>query len=103
METDMSEINSIDQAYDRGRRTGLAIGALAASLVAFISLLGLEKALLALTLAFLALSGAPRGGARRMGRWAIGISCVYIVTYVVVLIVFHRRIEEFVHQLQRLS
>lgn len=36
------------ESFLEGRRTGLAIGALAASAVAFISLLGIEKAILAL-------------------------------------------------------
>ena len=41
-------------AFAEGKRTGLAIGALAASAVAFVSLLGIEKAILGLALAALA-------------------------------------------------
>lgn len=99
--------NDGGDAYDAGRRAGLSIGALAASLVAFVSLLGLEKALLALTLAILALAGGRRGGGRRSGRrmaaCAIGVSCVYIVTYAVILIVFRSQLAKLLHLMQQLG
>ena len=61
--------NPILEAHETGWRSGLSVGAIAVSVAAFISLLGIEKALLAITLAFLAVRGSRRGeGARTVRR-----------------------------------
>lgn len=91
-------------AYEAGRRTGLAIAALATSVVAFISLLGLEKAILACVLAALAIRGLPaRSQGRRWGIAAIAVSIVYLITFAVVAAVFHDRFAELIRLLQQLG
>lgn len=61
-------------AFEDGRRAGLAAAAMALSLVAFFSLLGAEKALLAIALGMMARRGSRPGSAgRRLATVAIGI------------------------------
>ncbi len=94
----------ITEAFRAGRRVGLGISALALSLVAFLSLLGAEKAILAIVLGALAIQGSGREAqARRLGRAAIGIGCVFLLAMVVGLVVFWDRVVEFVQMLSKLS
>jgi Na+-driven multidrug efflux pump len=96
--------NPILQAHETGWRSGLAVGAIAVSVVSFISLLGIEKALLAITLAILAFRGSRRGeGARRLAGQAIVISCVYVVTIIMLLIVFRSQLAKFLQMMHQLS
>ncbi len=91
-------------AYQRGRRMGLATGALALSVVAFVNLLGLEKSILAGVLALLALRGAaPAVDVIRRGRVALAIAVIHILTVAAVLIVFHDKLLQLLHLLQRLG
>lgn len=87
-------------AYSAGRRDGLALGALALSLLAFVNLLSLEKALLAAALATLALKAAPGG---RLARWALGVAGLYIVTWITVMIVFHDKVAKLLQLFQQLG
>ncbi|HQR05659.1 MAG TPA: hypothetical protein PLN21_02500 [Gemmatales bacterium] len=96
--------NQLAQAFAAGRRAGLAIAALAVSLVAFLSLLGAEKALLAIALGILARHGAKPGSAgRRLATAAIGIGTVFLITITFVLIVFWKQLVDLVHHLMQLS
>src|SRR5262245_61556922 len=52
---------AIAEAFDGGRRAGLAVAAMALGVVTFLSLLGLEKAGLAIILGVLALRGGSAG------------------------------------------
>lgn len=91
-------------AYADGRNSGLAVGALAASLVAFISLLGIEKAVLALVLAIFGLREArPGSRARQLSLWTLLIVGLYVVTFVVVLVLYHQKLVELVHLMQKLG
>lgn len=93
-----------ERAYEEGRRAGLATAALATSVVAFISLLGLEKAILAGVLGILAIRGtgaASRG--RRLGLAAVGVAGVYAITFVIVLVVFRDRLAELFRLLQQMG
>ena len=91
-------------AYQAGRRAGFALAALATSVVAFISLLGAEKAILALVLAAWAMrAAAPGSMPRKLGAVAVGVAVVYLITCVMVIVLFHDKIIALVHQLQRLS
>ena len=96
-----------EPSYDAGRRAGLATAALVLSLVSFISLLGLEKATTAILLAALALrGGAPaRAAARpaRLSKAAIAVALVYVITWVVLLMVYWDDVLELIRQLQQLS
>jgi ABC-type multidrug transport system fused ATPase/permease subunit len=92
------------ESFLEGRRTGLAIGALAASAVAFISLLGIEKALLAIVLAILAMRGAaPSTPARRLAWGSLGVALLYVLTFVAVMALFHERLGELVRLLQQMA
>ena len=91
-------------AYCAGRRVGFGISALVLSLVGFLSLLGTEKAILAIVLGALAIRGSGHGTlARRLGVIAICIGSAFILTVVVVLIVFRGQLLEFIQRLQILS
>jgi hypothetical protein len=96
--------DSAGTAYREGRSAGLAVGALAVSLVAFLSLLGIEKAVLALVLAVLAIRGVANGvRARRLAIAAIVIACIYAATYVVVVALYHDKIGELIRMLHQLG
>jgi hypothetical protein len=94
----------VARAFADGRRAGLATAALAVSIIAFVSLLGAEKALLAIALGLLAWRGAPRGSAaRRLAMVAVGLATVFLVSIVVTLIVFWDELVGLVSHLQKLS
>ena len=75
---DQRPVDPIHAAYQDGRRLGLATAALALSIVAFINLLGIEKSILAIVLALLAMQGAlPGAGVLRRGRIALVLAVVH--------------------------
>ncbi len=83
---------------------GLATGALALSVVAFVNLLGMEKSILAGVLALLALQGAaPAADLIRRGRIALAIAVVHILTVIFLLVVFHDKLLQLLHLLQKLG
>ena len=72
--------------------------------MAFISLLGIEKAVLALALAVLGMRGAANGSsARRLAIAAMIIACVYAATYIVVVALYHDKISALIRMLQQLG
>jgi len=90
------------EAFREGRRAGLAIAALAGSLVAFISLLGIEKAILAIALAIVAgRRAAPRSWTRRSAFVALGIAALYMLTFAVVMALYHEKVAELIRLLQQ--
>lgn len=100
----MPQTDPIYAAYQRGRRMGLATGALALSVVAFVNLLGMEKSILAGVLALLALQGAaPAADLIRRGRIALAIAVVHILTVIFMLVVFHDKLLQLLHLLQKLG
>jgi hypothetical protein len=106
MDTRNGQLASDDLAtmYEEGRRTGLATAALATAAVAFVSLLGIEKATLAALLACLAIRGAKTAApARRLAAAAMALAGVYAVTYVVVLVLFRDRLAELLRLMQKLG
>jgi hypothetical protein len=97
-------VDPVQAAYASGRRHGLAIGALAMSIVAFISLLGVEKAILAFSLALLARRGAGQGApARRLTTWAIALNALYGALFVLLVALYWRQFGELLQALQRLG
>jgi hypothetical protein len=91
-------------AYEEGRRFGLATAALALGVVSFVNMLGIEKSILAIVLAVLAIHGAGfRTAVRRRGRTALLIASVHVVTSVVVLVIFRAKLTELVQLLHKLS
>ena len=94
----------IQSAYQDGRRIGLATGALALSVVSFVNMLGLEKSILAIVLAVLAMQGVePLAAALRRGRMALLIASVHIISFVVVLVIFRDKLIELLRLLHTLS
>jgi len=94
----------LTEIYRAGRRTGIGIAALAIGITTYLSLLGAEKAVLAVVLGVLALRGEPHGTlARRLGIASVVLGSVFIVTIPVLLVVFWDRVAEFVSILSKLS
>lgn len=89
-------------AYRQGWRTGLAFGALAIAVTAFINLLSVEKSILALVLGAVALYGAGAGVAGR-ARWAIGIAVLHLVVVTAALLLFHDKLARLLSLLQSLG
>ena len=88
---------------DQGRREGYSIAALALSLVAYINLLGAEKSLLAIVLALVAMRGARLPFVLRRSRLAIGFAILHLVTFVVVIVLFHDKIAELLRLMHSLA
>jgi len=92
------------KAFREGKRAGLAIAAVAGSAVAFVSLLGIEKAILAIVLAILARRGAaPKSHTRRLASVAIGLAMLYVAMFAVVMALFHDKLGELIRLLQQLG
>ncbi len=90
-------------AYRDGWRSGLALGALAIAVVAFINLLSMEKSILAAVLAIVAIKGAGPGPTTRRGWLALGVAALHIVFAATVLILLHDKLARLLHLLQTLG
>ncbi len=96
--------DAVKAAFQQGRRVGLATAALALGAVSFLNLFGMEKSLLAIALAVIAMRGVqPVATAIRRGRIAVVLASAHIVTIVVVLVVFQDRLRELLDLLYELS
>ena len=95
--------SDLARARDDGRRQGLAIAALATSLVAFLNLLGAEKSILAIVLATIAMTGTGSRLVRRRALMAIGLSLIHMATIVAVLVIFRDELGELVQLLSTLG
>ena len=92
------------RAFEDGRRAGLATAAVAVGLIAFLSLLGAEKAILAIALGLLARRGARPGSAgRKLAAMAIAVGTVFLVSIAFILIVFWDDLVGLINLLQQLS
>jgi hypothetical protein len=90
-------------AYDDGRRAGLALGALALAIVAFVNLLSVEKSILAAVLAIVALRGARGGVAVTRGRLALGIAAAHLVIAAIAFALLRDKLAELLHLLKTLG
>ena len=97
----LSDLN--DAAQRQGRGEGLALAAVALAIVAFINLLGAEKAILAMVLAVLARRDATSTIARRRSRIAIALGALQLGTVAVVLVLFRDRLGQLVDLLKTLG
>ncbi|MDT8429516.1 MAG: hypothetical protein RQ757_12210 [Pseudomonadales bacterium] len=96
--------DALDASYDAGRRSGLATAALALSIVSFLNLFGMEKSILALVLAVLAMRGAePLSPILRRCRIVIGIAVLHLLTILVVLLLFQDQLAELLTLLYELN
>jgi hypothetical protein len=93
----------VDAAYREGRMAGFAAGALIIAALSYINLLSLEKSLLAITLAWIALSHAAAGRTRTVAWVAIGIGIVHVVLVATVLILYHDKLVKLVQWLVSLG
>ena len=92
------------EAFRAGRAMGLAVGALAVGAVSFLTLLGTEKAVLAIVLGlFAARDAAPATVARRMAIGAVVLGTLFLITVAVLLTVYWDDAIELLRQLQKLS
>ena len=94
---------TIDQALQRGRSEGFATAAAALGAVSFFQLLGVEKALLAILLAVIALRGAPTLRARRRSWIALGLGGLYVAIAAATVILFPDKVAELAKLLQSLG
>lgn len=95
--------SSLREARLQGRAEGLATGALAIALLAFVNLLGAEKGLLALVLGLVALRGAGTGPARRRARIAVCLGALQLVTVALVVLLFREEIGQLLALLAKLG
>ena len=103
MKTPEENLDTSAEAYDTGRRVGFGVSALALGLVTFLSLLGAEKAILAIVLGTLAVRGSnARTLSRRLGTEAIILGVVFLLTGGVVLVVFWDQAIELVRHIKQL-
>lgn len=92
------------EGFQAGKRTGFGIAALALGLVTYLSLLGMEKAILTIVLGVLAMRGEPRlPVARRLGIISIALSVLFILTAAVLLYLFQDKYAELIGNLKKLS
>lgn len=92
-----------DAAYREGWRAGLALGALTIAGTAFINLLSLEKSLLAIVLAILAIRGAGPGRTTKRGSLAVCIAVAHLALGSILLILFHDKLAQLLSLLQSLG
>jgi hypothetical protein len=78
-------------AYRQGWRAGLALGALAIAVTAFINMFGFEKPILAMLLALVALNGAI-GPARGRAKLAIALASAHALLLVAIIVLFHDKL-----------
>jgi hypothetical protein len=91
-------------AFQEGRRFGLATAALALSITGFVNLLGAEKPILAGVLALMALHGSATSRAIfSRSRAALVLAALYLLTIVVVCIAFHDKLLQLLQLLHKLG
>ncbi len=82
----------------------MAVAALAVGLISFLSLLGMEKAGLAILLGLLALRGSGAGAAtRKLALTGIGLGVVFLVSAALLLVLYWERLMHFLAEVQKLS
>lgn len=93
-----------DDLYIAGRRDGFGIAAIVIAIVTFVSLLGIEKAVVAAVLGALAMQTAPQGSrARRLGGAALILAITFEVMFIVLIIVFREQVGTLIAALEALS
>lgn len=96
-------VQNLAQARDEGRRQGLAIAALALGFISFVNLFGAEKSLLAILLAAIAMTGSSSPVVRRRSLAALGLAALYLVTIVVVLLLYQNEFGQLARLMQKLG
>jgi len=102
----MSEDERTTQAYILGQKYAYATASLLAGIACFVNLLGIERALLAMAFAWLALKAKPEPllkDRRRWGQVGLALGIVMCVLVPTVLILYFDRVRELVTALSRLQ
>jgi hypothetical protein len=89
-----------------GQKYAYATAALLVGIASFISLLGAEKAILAVVFGVLALKARPEPVLRSRRRWAqtgLALGIVFLVFLPVFLVIYRDRLYEMLTTLQRMS
>ena len=95
-----SATDPVIESYERGRRVGLGTAALALAVTAYVNLLGIEKSLLAIVLAFVALKGSRlTAKARTSTRIAIGLASVHAITVVAIVAIYSDKLTALAREL----
>jgi hypothetical protein len=91
-------------AYREGQRDGLAVAALAISLLAFINLFGVEKSFLAVFFGLLSMQGTTKlERAYGWSRTAIVIAIIQVVVVAILLVVYHSTFIQLLQFLEKLG
>ena len=87
--TQTTQTETPEAAYQRGRRVGLAAAALALAVIAYVNLLGIEKSLLAVVLAAVALKGVSLSRiVQTRTRIALALAALHAIAVVVIVVMY---------------
>lgn len=92
-----------EAAYREGWHAGLALGALAIAGTAFINLLSVEKSLLAIVLALLAMRRVGSDATRQRGKLAVAVAATHLALAALLLSLFHDKVARLLSLLQALG
>jgi hypothetical protein len=97
---------SADSAFVLGQRYTLATMALVLALLSFLNLAGMEKAIAAMIVAYVALKGSPPPALeqrRGWARFAIGLAVAHIVVVIAVILLNLDRLAKLYEVLRAMS
>ena len=102
----MSENDRVTQAYVLGQKYAYATASLLVGIAAFVNLLGLERAFLAMAFAWLALKAQPEPrlvDRRRWGQVGLILGVVMCVLVPTALVLFFDRLRDVLAALEKLQ
>ena len=97
---------SADSAFVLGQRYTLATMALVLALLSFLNLAGMEKAIAAMIVAYVALKGSPPPALeqrRGWARFAVGLAVAHIVLVIAVILLNLDRLAKLYEVLRAMS
>ena len=97
---------SAESAFVLGQRYTLATMALVLALLSFLNLAGMEKAIVAMIFAFMALKGSPAPALeerRGWARFAVGLAVAHIVLVITVILLNLDRLAKLYEVLRAMS
>ena len=95
-----------ESAFVLGQRYTLATMALVLALLSFLNLAGMEKAIVAMIVAFMALKGSPPPALeerRGWARFAVGLAAAHIVLVITVILLNLDRLSKLYEVLRAMS
>jgi hypothetical protein len=97
---------SAESAFVLGQRYTLATMALVLAILSFLNLAGMEKAIVAMVFAFMALKGSPPPALterRGWARFAVGLAATHIVLVTTIILLNLDRLAKVYEVLQAMS